>query len=173
YSPLNPDQLRLVALQPGHKHDSIECKIECATFKFAKEKYKYKALSYMWGSPDKLRPISINGDTFHVRENLWWALYHLRSTGYVVMLWIDALCINQADIDERNSQVRQMDRIYTDAEEVIIWVGRESSKDKNALKYLQEIFKKGRIPDSFNPEISIFCMRPYWTRLWIVQEAVL
>jgi hypothetical protein len=65
------------------------------------------------------------------------------------VLWIDALCINQANIDERNHQVGQMDRIYKDAEEVVIWVGCKSLNDAKALGYIVEIFNKGQIPTRF------------------------
>lgn len=57
------------------------------------------------------------------RENLWWALYHLRHTTDVRILWIDAICINQYDITERNHQVAHMSRIYTNAQQVVIWLG--------------------------------------------------
>jgi hypothetical protein len=79
YTALKADELRLVALQPGKDDDTIECKIEHSTFEASKEEYRYKALSYMWGSINELRPVSIDSTTSYVRENLWWALYYLRS----------------------------------------------------------------------------------------------
>ncbi|KAE8444215.1 hypothetical protein EG329_000812 [Mollisiaceae sp. DMI_Dod_QoI] len=196
YSPLKADELRLVALQPGEDDDIIECKIEHLTFEASREERQYKALSYMWGSPNEARSISIDSRTCYIRQNLWWALYFLRSKEEVIVLWIDALCINQANIEERNYQVRQMDRIYKDAKKVVIWVGCESPNDAKALPYIWEIYDKGDIPTRFySPhscinwgisnigwykqhlhrweEISKFCARPYWTRQWIIQEVML
>ena len=87
-----PDELRLVALQPGEKHDLIRCRIEHSTFAAAKEGQCYKALSYMWRTSTEPWSIWLEGKSIQVRENLWWALYHLTSKDDVVWICIDALC---------------------------------------------------------------------------------
>ena len=68
--------------------------------------------------------IELNGQQVFVGENIWWALYHLRQNSQEIVLWVDAICIIQNDISERNHQVLKMETIYTNAEEVFVWLGR-------------------------------------------------
>ncbi|KAH7378654.1 heterokaryon incompatibility protein-domain-containing protein, partial [Cadophora sp. MPI-SDFR-AT-0126] len=65
----------------------------------------YEALSYEWGHFKSSKEIFINGMRFFVRDNLWNALYDLREDS-PRRLWIDALCIDQQNVDERNHQVQ-------------------------------------------------------------------
>jgi hypothetical protein len=120
--------------------------------------------------------------------------YHLRREGEVRRLWIDAICINQTDLDERNYQVSRMDRIYYRVRRVAIWLGRESKDSSKALEYMMEIESdRNEHEDYFEPAameelpkgwclgnwflnqdeewdaILVLCATVYWTRLWIVQ----
>jgi hypothetical protein len=97
---------------------------------------QYKALSYTWGSPvyaKKKCPvvststIVCNDQTFPIGLNLMDALEQLRVSGYEGYIWIDAICINQQDVDERHTQVFLMGDIYASASEVIIWLGSSSN----------------------------------------------
>jgi hypothetical protein len=144
---------------------------------------QYEALSYVWG-PTEMKSISLNGQSCDVRENLFDALVNLRSENQQRTLWVDAICINQDDMKERNHQVSRMESIYSQAEKVA-WLGLSDEFTVEALGFLQ----------SFDPEIEsltgfIFkneladteegcrilegvrsiSLRPYWTRLWIIQE---
>jgi hypothetical protein len=78
----------------------------------------YAALSYTWGEPSEQRWIKVNGRPFHVQPNLYAALHAIRPTEGDLWLWVDALCINQKDIPERNNQVALMGDIYRNASEV-------------------------------------------------------
>jgi hypothetical protein len=73
---------------------------------------EYTALSYMWGDPDKTRKIIINGVEVAVTENLWLFLAEAKRQNDRRSFWIDALSINQDDVDEKTSQVRMMGEIY-------------------------------------------------------------
>ena len=82
----------------------------------------YKALSYTWGqSHCSDRAYCENGEYINVTPNLLAALLHLRGR-QPVTLWIDAVCINQEDVKERNCQVRLMSQIYQKARQVIVWL---------------------------------------------------
>lgn len=91
----------------------------------------YRALSYAWGISQQTRSIRLNGALFCISPGLENALRSLRnakvheSNGEFenMLLWIDAICINQGDIEERNQQVRKMDMIYALAKEAVIWLG--------------------------------------------------
>ena len=74
-----------------------------------------------------------------VRENLWWALKHLRLKDRERFLWIDALSIDQNNVDERNHQVNQMDLIYAKAARVLIWLGREADRSRKAVEFARKV----------------------------------
>jgi Heterokaryon incompatibility protein (HET) len=82
----------------------------------------YKALSYVWGDPEKTVPISVDGKNYDVTVNCEAALHRLRET-HESRLWIDAISINQADDDEKTTQIPLMRDIYAFANEVIVWLG--------------------------------------------------
>ncbi|OCK79012.1 hypothetical protein K432DRAFT_435624 [Lepidopterella palustris CBS 459.81] len=83
----------------------------------------YKALSYTWGNPNDSVPITLNGQRFPVTRNLKKALERLRTLDTETPIWIDAICINQVDSDERMHQVQMMRVIFESPSEVIIWLG--------------------------------------------------
>ncbi|KAK8022697.1 HET-domain-containing protein [Apiospora rasikravindrae] len=80
----------------------------------------YEAVSYTWGSADNPRAISVDGSKFLVTYNLWSLLHDIRYQSEDRILWIDAICIDQANDRERGHQVQQMDRIYRFAQRVIL-----------------------------------------------------
>jgi hypothetical protein len=103
YKPLDISRLeiRVLTLLPDAKSAPIACELNhVATNKGSRP--SYKALSYTWGSPEIKNTISLQGTRVQVRENLWQALYHFRQTDAPLHIWIDAVCINQDDIPERN-----------------------------------------------------------------------
>jgi hypothetical protein len=90
---------------------------------------KYKALSYTWGSPEQDRHhIVVDGKLLEVRENLYdfFGIYR-KKWKKCRTLWIDAICIDQSNTHERNHQVGMMSHIYKRAQEVVIWLGRDTN----------------------------------------------
>ena len=179
------DCFRLVYLQPRRKekHDhKIRCTLSHVKFG---DMPQYEALSYAWGDDTVKRTILLNEENFEVGENLAAALINIRgleSAGETPRaLWIDAICINQSDLAERSRQVRFMPYIYQRAQMVLVWLGSGSSfKDHCASEY---DLSKMNIPkqnsqgfptlDSQSAKKSRLlelCHRPYWKRLWIIQE---
>lgn len=145
---------------------------------------KYTALSYAWGEPIKTRKITVEGqDDFEIGENLWWFL-HCRSLTMKKprLFWIDAICIDQSNLDERNHQVGLMKQIYSMASNVYMWLGRESEDSRLGMEFLasegakplkQQIDDYRTIWDK--PEgkaIRNLCERPYFRRMWIIQEII-
>lgn len=149
YSKLPPDSIRLLRLQP---HRDPTAPIRCTIFDCPLLQTHdrvifspYEALSYVWGSTDNPQsiivrdcPISYDDDdespatasakkagTLSVTRNLHEALVQLRDRFIDRVLWIDAICINQADLDERSCQVASMARIYAIASRVLVWLGPE------------------------------------------------
>jgi len=89
----------------------------------------YKALSYAWvnemveESNRKQERIICNNKPVWISDNLHAALKTFRHPTSILTLWVDFLCINQQDVEERNRQVGKMRSIYSNCEEVLIWLG--------------------------------------------------
>jgi len=140
--------------------------------------------------------VIIEGHRFPVTENLESALRNLRnfkdssskSTGSVTrsFWWIDAICINQEDVLERNQQVNLMTRIYKKAIGVHIWLGEQADDSEVAFQVARQLAKQepqgpGH-PDVVYPDTSAeqrrihrkalakLCARPWWERVWVRQE---
>jgi hypothetical protein len=97
-------EIRLLRLQPCRGEDEINCTLHLGDLD--DPACQYEALSYEWGDPTNVSLfILINGEKIAVRENLWWALWHLRNRTTERVFWADALCINQNSKEERNHQV--------------------------------------------------------------------
>ena len=73
---------------------------------------EFESLSYTWGDPKITEPILVNGHVLNITTNLNAALLALRKTNEERVLWVDAICINQADVQERSEQVLRMRDIY-------------------------------------------------------------
>jgi hypothetical protein len=85
----------------------------------------FEAVSYTWGHPDRISALQIHDDKGQIglTANLTQALPHMTEQSRTKRLWIDQLCINQADNDERSAQVSLMSEIYKKAARVIVWLG--------------------------------------------------
>ena len=119
YKPLNADRdcTRLLRIEVAKDGDPIVCTLFEVAFG---DRPKFDALSYMWGDGKPERNITVNGGNYSVRQNLWDALHYLRKHALNTDYWIDAICINQRDADERNRQVRIMHHIYSRAQTVVV-----------------------------------------------------
>lgn len=111
--------LRLLTILPGSSDSTICCKLE----QLHPEPKTYTCLSYEWGPEAPTKGILLNGKTFTIRLNLWNFLHTARRFGFASQLWVDAVCINQADLTERSSQVKRMGEIYRYASQTIVWLG--------------------------------------------------
>ncbi|KAK6433927.1 hypothetical protein LTR95_009888 [Oleoguttula sp. CCFEE 5521] len=152
--------LSFAATGSPHAHaDSEPPELNLATY-LRSAAPPYVALSYVWGDEIGQKTVRVDGKEVLVRANLHAALVRLR--GYVrssktwpprrtlvsessgtrwysnqlpeaTHFWIDALCIDQTNIDERNRQVRIMRDIYADAASVFAWTGELTDTDSAVL----------------------------------------
>ncbi|KAJ4211498.1 hypothetical protein NW759_012410 [Fusarium solani] len=187
----DPDRsFRLIKLHPSKDNeiatsDNLVCDIEehvrgdCPP---------YTALSYVWATPEsKKEYIIANGNKVQISQTVENALRRLRFRQKPRWLWVDQLCINQIDETEKSHQVHQMHSIYSDADQVIAWLGTGDEKtdlicrlmrdtgrairqrDVEALKKLYG--KDGSVDLAAAKEaFHGFSERRYWTRLWVLQE---
>lgn len=138
------------------------------------------ALSYLWGDPSPTHEILINERPFLVRQNLYDFLQEMKSrppprfaaeiTYPRHRFWVDAICIDQTNDREKNHQVRQMGRMYTQASRVIFWLGcgllMPAPLSSISLRRPQDLQKLGSL---LPPIIKL----PYWRRTWVAQEIIL
>ncbi|KAM0413016.1 hypothetical protein ACHAPD_008084 [Fusarium lateritium] len=147
-------EIRLLTLHPAtDEHDPICCTLSHAELKPSNGSAipVYEALSYVWGKPDFSELILLNDQEFFITPSLKYALSCLRSTTTPRVLWVDAVCINQSNISERNEQVALMRDIYSKCQRDIAWldpvVGVAFKSDDiykdSRLPTMEESIKKG------------------------------
>jgi hypothetical protein len=139
YQPLDSalHEIRLLHIQRTESHDHpIHCHIEQTRLQNA---CRYVALSYAWGDAASTLPIFIDGCRFEVTLNLEAFLRQIQAENDNPVFWIDAVCINQKDIAEKNSQVAMMGQIYSNASKVIAWLGKSQANDGQAWAFINEL----------------------------------
>ncbi|KAF3766524.1 HET-domain-containing protein, partial [Cryphonectria parasitica EP155] len=116
------DCTRFIQIEPAESdEDQIVCRHVHISFR---DRPKYEALSYKWGDVKDKETIILNGFELAIGKNLRAALRFLRrlnGQASYKLFWIDALCINQDELDERTRQVQWMGQIYFRARRVIVW----------------------------------------------------
>jgi hypothetical protein len=131
----NGDAIRVIDILPGRKDSDIKIKIRTTRLNSG---IAYEALSYSWGDSLEHSTISVQGEyRIGVTDNLHRALKRLRRRFQRRSVWIDQLCINQADYHERSQQVGIMGPIYENARCVHVWLGEaKRSWPSNILEKL-------------------------------------
>lgn len=135
YRELIESDIRFLKVEPGELGSPIKCQLYQLPLT-EDEHVDFFALSYVWGDPTVTKPITLNGEPFEVTANLYSALDQLRSSvnGFTEkFVWIDAICINQADIPEKERQIPRMADIYRFTSRSLGWLGPvDSPKDDSA-----------------------------------------
>lgn len=185
---VSPEQnrwaIRCVSLEPGQGGEPLKC--ELVNSHLVSMRGKYEALSYTWGDSTQTTSIFLNGRPVQVTANLACALRHLRRPRDGRLLWIDALCINQADGSEVNSYVQRMWSIYQNSRNVVVFLGESRQGSDQALQLLFELSclsaeaseRHAQITQVLGDEqkaahwkgLMKLMQRPWWSRAWIIQE---
>ena len=100
---------------------------------------RYTALSYVWGDSSDRVPFILDNYRLRITRNLALALQALRLDDEPVVLWIDAMCINQDDLKEKSEQVLKMKEIYAFASLVIVWLGAATPATYVAMDMLNAV----------------------------------
>ncbi|KAK4506393.1 hypothetical protein PRZ48_000123 [Zasmidium cellare] len=185
YQPLRTDKsFRLATLHGGQKDNQISLTVQEYELDTCPP---YVALSYEWGYEHE-KVVSLNGTPFRIRTNLHDFLQVLRpGPSESRLLFIDAVCINQEDLEERSVQVHLMRDIYEGAERVWAWLGRDSVAsdvvaDVCQVESVDEVEAQsvsqgavGHTADLQTLERSAMevLQRRYWTRMWMMSELML
>ncbi|KAH6625900.1 heterokaryon incompatibility protein-domain-containing protein [Boeremia exigua] len=164
--------IRLLVLEPGDYDDPIQCTLILSGLQHA----EYEAVSYTWatenGDDSKSQSLKIDNSVFYVTKNCDAALRCLRKR-QIRRLWLDALCVNQENINERNHQVGLMDQIYRNAVRVHVCIQDHLQDHSICMRWLNA--KEGfpelpkHVADRF---VDLFALR-YFGRVWVIQEVVM
>ena len=189
YEPLKGlNNFRLLKLEAGRATDPLIITL-CPSSMFDCLD-RYAALSYTWGDSDFRVEISCDGFPFLITSNLHSALTRLRLPEVGLMLWVDAICINQNDPEERAIQVSLMSQIYRGAHIVVVDLGEAGDEFNDVaeiLNALQVVVRtnadKEQIQPDDYPRYGLprpedkkwgrwvkFLLRPWFGRVWVIQE---
>jgi hypothetical protein len=197
YSPLLNDEIRLLRILKNAPDEPIELSI--ANYPLSTSP-RYDALSYLWGPPSESTTALLNGIPLPIRTNLAAFLRQAVPTttppdftpppqtallpgAEVDLLWIDALCINQADTAERNAQVQRMGAVYARADRVLAWLGAHDHDSALAMDAMRNLSLSALRDDDAHLAAEVasqmadweclrgivnLVQREYWRRAWYV-----
>ncbi|KAL8740940.1 MAG: hypothetical protein Q9184_008441, partial [Pyrenodesmia sp. 2 TL-2023] len=188
-------QIRLLELLPGTSGFPIRCRLRYEDLNPRSTVLGFQALSYCWGNSSERKSIIIDNATLlTVTTSLYLALHYIRDISKPKLLWVDAVCINQKDTEEKNQQVALMRRIYSAASAVLIWLGEPSHDSHAAFELIPEILRAKRLDEASGIQngdlwdlskdhwglpwttdpvwYPLFALlrRPWFKRAWIIQE---
>ncbi|KAK4986681.1 hypothetical protein LTR50_005126 [Elasticomyces elasticus] len=210
FEPLGVGEFRVLNLHAGEPTDAVHCTLHVCAIHYSgpfppsqDSRYalsvkdarilRYSALSYAWGSTVCGKNILCNGHVVKITNNLYNALRYFRRSDRTLSLWIDQLCIDQSDNDEKSGQVSMMGRIYGFSWNTIVWLGEAQDNSDKALETIENIFysmryvTNGRHPplEDFErlsiptpgsalwQDLNLLLGRPWFRRVWVIQEVAL
>lgn len=191
-------------LMPGSFDDDINVSLEILDLADDNGR-EYEALSYAWGSKDNPLEISFTDPSTNIKasllvtQDLALALRYLRLPQLSRTLWIDAICIDQENLEERGHQVKKIGDVYHTARQVIIWLGPATDDSGHAVRFLHEISARiaidwitfvirpttradanwvntqlpSLLDDKTLNSLETLLQAPWFHRLWIWQEVLL
>jgi hypothetical protein len=133
----NKRSIRVLHLQPGFKF--LPLKLSLSTISLDEHPHSYAAVSYVWGDASVKFPISCDGKRLEITRNLQEALEQFRDEDHPRVLWADAICINQNDLEERASQVQLMWDVYALASHCLIYLGKPAAETLTAVNLMTDL----------------------------------
>ncbi|KAK0112373.1 hypothetical protein ONS96_001616 [Cadophora gregata f. sp. sojae] len=149
----------------------------------------FNCLSYTWGTEEPTEVLELSGQKFLIRKNLDAFLRTMRNSGGpYIRFWIDAVCIDQTSVSERNRQLPRIIEVYEDADVVTCWVGEPDECSNMALSLVLDLtpthyvgrgmlFERQWLGvkdrEHFPRRLAAlyrFLCRPYFRRIWVAQE---
>lgn len=186
---LSSDEIRLICLTAvASYNDPLHVTLEVYGLEDCPE---YETVSYTWAGEDGdgtfSRPIYIgpSWDMLLQTKNCWEMLRFMRPRRGMRMLWVDAICINQANIKERNTQVANMSSIYSAGSRVVVYLGPDIAvplNGRHARRWRLHELESGAVTPNFLQEppspppphtLQDLLRRRYFSRIWVIQELLL
>jgi hypothetical protein len=177
------DRIRLLKIGRKRPFQEMECQLVEIGLS---ESDEYEAVSYVWGDPARVQSILVDSRRLPITKSAYDILRRRWSTGRERLIWIDQVCINQDDGDEKAAQVQLMRRIYKGAKRVTAFLGHTEDAHlveslfaelhfrKKGLRYsfeaLKKLYQSEPKTEQWNAMAKFFG-NPWFQRVWIVQEA--
>ena len=127
---------RLALLYPGKASEPFRCSFFQVPFEAAPN---YIAVSYTWGDPAKANTVWTDHGKIEVTRSLISVLRRLRDPKRFLIVWIDGICINQEDNDEKSRQVQLMREMYANATKTFIYLGEEADGSSQIPQIFEQI----------------------------------
>ena len=176
-------EIRLLLLSPAADHTAPLV----GSFKVVsvREHARYDAISHAWGMPGPLWLIEIDDHPYYITLSLAKCLVALRYPSEERALWVDAVCVDQRNVQERSQQVEFMQHTFSGAWCVQVWLGHKSTRCKRLIETVNDFVRQQR-PSAIVSrqtkqqrieeidDLDLFFTEPqYWNRLWVWQELAL
>lgn len=188
--PINSNSVRVLVLEPSDGIDRVRCRLKVQRIGSSWfPTPAFDALSYTWGKVLSQQFVWLEGVPVEVSDSLYAALFNLRkrSPDATRIIWVDQLCINQADNFEVSREMRKQHLVYGKAKRVIVWLGQALEESDLALSYFRKLLRSaGTLSDSdlqksylnnrghwtyIGP--GLLLRREWWNRTWTIQEVML
>lgn len=196
-------EIRLLLVKAGSGSDPVQCELQHEFLDAERGVLNYETISYCWGDASSKAEIFLNGVATMVPVNAKLAVLRMRQPDCDRTLWIDSICINQEDKVERAQQIKLMARIYSCGQQNLVWLGAETEITAEAVETMKAIvhnareetndfetfhcelyddhgsFRHAISPETWNddaldlPALLDIYRRPWFERLWVVQEVAL
>ncbi|RYN35004.1 hypothetical protein AA0114_g11792 [Alternaria tenuissima] len=134
--PLLSDEIRLLTVE----HNAGILRLRMNLHKL-QDGLEYDAISYVWGAAEASINVSCNGIDLAVTPTVFEMLQNLDPSG---QYWLDSICINQQDVEEKAVQVPLMHRIYSRAALVVIWMGMSTTQSAKFMAEFPSLLEKER-----------------------------
>ncbi|KAI0528367.1 putative heterokaryon incompatibility protein [Xylaria digitata] len=182
YSALGPGEIRLLKLSKSTPWDPIRCELTAIQLEKVPQ---FETISYAWGTQLVMKPLILNGRRFRISERVYDILHDRASCLMTRYIWIDFICINQDDEDEKSSQVQLMRKIYGSSYHTIVWLGYAPDAN-DAIGLLAHLRRRMNFDDPVErasrpltelniehpswPALFRLINHDYWSRSWVIQE---
>ena len=135
----------------------------------------YVAISHRWGQESASKTMSCNGHLLMVKPSLVECILDVSIFTQIEWFWLDAICINQNDEKEKATQVSMLWKLFGDAESVMVYLGEADGYTKIAAAAFRQCaeLRLTQIPDAKLHAITTIWQKPWFSRLWTMQEAIL
>ncbi|KAL6877850.1 heterokaryon incompatibility domain-containing protein [Trichoderma longibrachiatum] len=192
YKPIiGTKSVRFLILQPGSGSDPLIGSLQLGSLDpdDLAQLPPYEAISYVWGTSDRLFTLLCDGAVLPLTQSIRDALARVRLPDRARRLWADQICINQDDVAERSQQVKLMNAVYKNASKVLVWLGRDvdgvAADAVRMVHHLDGVFRDDEAHEAFKiaheehlamqsgerwVPLAKLTKLPWFHRIWIVQE---
>ena len=156
-------QIRLLEIEAGVQDEPLSAKLIVCERRNAPP---YLAISYTWGDDKDQRELLLDGRTFRAGTNCYRALWQARLHFAPCLIWIDSICINQDDWDEKSIQVNVMGDIYRHAQHVLARIGPHSNDSQRMALFARSPPLKEEAKESPNSTSPWWLRLPFFLSAW-------